>query len=91
MKVAEFQHQENKEIVYYLPTKKQTTIVLHPDTAKRNFKIPDEPSHSTALRRFPKEIKGGKTPTNYGYSYKFDTADELNDFLAKVSQLEISS
>ena len=85
-KAAEFEHTINKEIIYLLPNK-LLTIVLHPDTAKKNFEISDEPSHSTALRRFPKGIKNGKTPTNFGYAFKFRKEEELNDFLSKLSNL----
>ena len=83
-KAAEYEHTTNKEVVYLLPNK-LVTIVLHPETAKKNFEIPDEPSHSTALRRFPKAIKNGKTPTNFGYPFKFKKEDELNEFLGKLS------
>ncbi|MFC6603183.1 hypothetical protein [Ectobacillus funiculus] len=85
-KAAEFEHTISKEIVYLLPNK-VITIVLHPDTVKGHFKIPDKPSHSTALRRFPKGINNGKTPTNFGYPFKFEKERELNDFLSKISNL----
>lgn len=85
-KAAEFEHIISKEIVYLLPNK-VITIVLHPDTVKGHFKIPDKPSHSTALRRFPKGINNGKTPTNFGYPFKFERERELNDFLSKISNL----
>ena len=86
-KAAEFEHNGNKEVVYLLPNKQQITIVLNPETVQNHFENPDEPSHSTALRRFPKKIKNGKTPTNYGYQYKFDREDDLNEFLSKMSSL----
>ena len=85
-KAAEYEHKINKEVVYLLPNK-LVTIVIHPETAKNHFEIPDEPSHSTALRRFPKAIKNGKTPTNFGYSFKFKKDEELNEFLGKLSKV----
>ncbi|MBZ6484299.1 DUF4145 domain-containing protein [Priestia aryabhattai] len=83
-KAIEFEHRITKEIVYLLPNK-LTTIVLHPDTAKEKFEIPDKPSHNTALRSFPKAINKGKTPTNFGYSFKFQSEEELDDFLCKLN------
>lgn len=83
-KAIEFEHRITKEIVYLLPNK-LTTIVLHPDTAKEKFEIPDKPSHNTALRSFPKAINKGKTPTNFGYSFKFQSEEELDDFLHKLN------
>lgn len=85
-KAAEYEQNFNKEIVYLLPNKR-LTIVLHPETVNKNFETPAEPSHSTALRRFPKNIRNGKTPINYGYSFKFESEEELNDFLKKISTL----
>ena len=83
-KAIEFEHRITKEIVYLLPNK-LTTIVLHPDTAKEKFEIPDKPSHNTALRSFPKAINKGKIPTNFGYSFKFQSEEELDDFLHKLN------
>lgn len=83
-KAIEFEHRITKEIVYLLPNK-LTTIVLHPDTAKEKFEIPDKPSHNTALRSFPKAINKGKTPTNFGYSFKFQSEEALDDFLYKLT------
>ncbi|MEH6887788.1 hypothetical protein V7Z92_28130, partial [Priestia megaterium] len=83
-KAVEFEHTINKEIVYLLPNK-LTTIVLHPDTAKKNFEMLDKPNHSTALSRFPKAIKNGKTQTNFGYSFKFEREEELDGFLNKLN------
>ena len=87
-KAAEFQHKNNKEIVYLLPNK-QTTIVLHPETAQKHFDVQNEPIHSTAYKSFPKKIKSGKTPTNYGYAYKFTNNIDLEKFLRKISNLQI--
>ncbi|WP_171910754.1 DUF4145 domain-containing protein [Rossellomorea aquimaris] len=85
-KAAEFEHKENEEIVYLLPNK-QTTVVIHPDTAAAHFEIPEKPNYSTALRRFPKESEDRKTPISYGFSYKFDHSSDLRDFLMKVGSL----
>jgi hypothetical protein len=82
-KAAEFENLLNKEVVYLLPNKR-LTIVLHPETAQNHFEMKGEMYHNTALRRFPKEIKNGKTPTNCGYPFQFDEADKLNDFLKKL-------
>ncbi|SUV03983.1 type I restriction enzyme EcoKI subunit R [Priestia megaterium] len=83
-KAVEFEHRVTKEIVYLLPNK-LTTVVLHPDTAKEKFEISNKPSHNTALRRFPKAINNGKTPTNFGYSFKFQSEEELDVFLHKLN------
>lgn len=79
-KAAEFEHTITKEIVYLLP-RKQLTIVLHPETSIKHFEVTEDPKHSTALRRFPKRIKNGQTPTNYGYQFLFKGAEELEEFL----------
>ncbi|MCT8139200.1 DUF4145 domain-containing protein [Anaerobacillus sp. CMMVII] len=79
-KAAEFEHGSNKEVVYLLPNKK-ISIVLNPETIAEDLKTSERVSHSTALRRFPKQIRNGKTPISYGYSFKFKTKIELDQFL----------
>lgn len=85
-KAVEFEHKENEEIVYLLPNK-QTTVVIHPDTAAAHFEIPEKPNYSTALRRFPKESENRKTPISYGFSYKFTHISDLHEFLIKMGSL----
>ncbi len=79
-KAAEFENSTNKVVVYLLPNRR-LTIVLHPETAKSQFGVDGKPYHNTALRRFPKEMNNGKIPTNCGYPFTFEGAEELNDFL----------
>ncbi|MCA1055724.1 DUF4145 domain-containing protein [Rossellomorea aquimaris] len=85
-KAAEFEHKLNKQIVYLLPNK-QTTVVVHPETAASHFDLPEKPSYSTALRRFPKSGDNRKTPISYGYSFKFDDTEGLRQFLMNFSIL----
>jgi hypothetical protein len=83
-KATEFVHSSNKEIIYLLPNKKEITIVMNPETIKDSFKSRGEERYSTGFRKFPKQINKGKTPINYGYSFKFKVEDELNAFLKEV-------
>ncbi|MGE8021663.1 DUF4145 domain-containing protein [Peribacillus frigoritolerans] len=84
-KATEFEHMKNGEVLYLMPYK-DISIVLNPKTVENNpnFKGGKE-SHSTALTQFPKKIKNGKTPTSYGYSFKFKTEGELDAFLKKLN------
>ncbi|MGR3763139.1 DUF4145 domain-containing protein [Rossellomorea sp. NS-SX7] len=86
-KAAEFEHKVNNEIVYLLPNK-QTTVVLHPETAASHFDLPEKPSYSTALKRFPKNQENRKTPISYGYSFKFDEAADLRELLMNIRNLK---
>ena len=40
--------------------------------------------HSTALRNFPKRKNKGKQAINYGYSFKFQSEEELSSFLVRL-------
>jgi hypothetical protein len=84
-KATEFEHMNNGEVLY-LMAYKDISIVLNPKTVENNpsFKGGKE-SHSTALTQFPKKIKNGKTPTSYGYSFKFKTEGELDAFLKNLN------
>ncbi|QNU03396.1 DUF4145 domain-containing protein [Peribacillus butanolivorans] len=84
-KATEFEHTKNGEVLY-LMANKDISIVLNPKTVENNpsFKGGKE-SHSTALTRFPKKIKKGKTPTSYGYAFKFKTEGELDAFLKSLN------
>lgn len=84
-KATEFEHTKNGEVLY-LMANKDISIVLNPKTVENNpnFKGGKE-SHSTALTQFPKKIKNGKTPTSYGYSFKFKTEGELDAFLKNLN------
>ncbi|MFE4426475.1 DUF4145 domain-containing protein [Peribacillus butanolivorans] len=84
-KATEFEHMDIGEVLYLMPYK-DISIVLNPKTVENNpnFKGGKE-SHSTALTQFPKKIKNGKTPTSYGYSFKFKTEGELDAFLKNLN------
>ncbi|MCT4479097.1 DUF4145 domain-containing protein [Peribacillus frigoritolerans] len=88
-KATEFEHIKNGEVLY-LMAYKEISIVLNPKTVENNqsFKGGKE-SHSTALTRFPKKIKNGKTPTSYGYAFKFKTEKELGIFLKSLDDILI--
>ncbi|MCM3169396.1 DUF4145 domain-containing protein [Peribacillus frigoritolerans] len=88
-KATEFEHLKNGEVLY-LMAYKEISIVLNPKTVENNqsFKGGKE-SHSTALTRFPKKIKNGKTPTSYGYAFKFKTEIELGAFLKSLDDILI--
>ena len=83
-KAAEYQRNSKNEIIYLLPNKR-LSIVLHPETAVANFGNLEEPIFSTAYRHFPKKINKGKIANHYGYPFKFDSEEGLNDFLQKIS------
>lgn len=86
-KAAEFENMKNNEVVYLLPNK-EITIVLNPNTIENHSNLKsDADHHNTAFRKFPKKIKNGKTPTNYGYAFKFKTEDELNSFLKSLNNV----
>ncbi|PGZ94156.1 hypothetical protein COE51_22945 [Bacillus pseudomycoides] len=86
-KAAEFENVNSKEIVYLLPNK-DITIVMDPNTVENHSSFKSENDyHSTALKKFPKKIKNGKTRTNYGYAFKFKTEDELDLFLNRVDHI----
>ncbi|MFE0508245.1 DUF4145 domain-containing protein [Peribacillus butanolivorans] len=84
-KATEFEHTKNGEVLY-LMANKDISIVLNPKTVEntQSFNGGKE-SHSTALTRFPKKIKNGKTPTSYGYAFKFKTEEELDAFLKSLN------
>ncbi|MEV5037778.1 DUF4145 domain-containing protein [Peribacillus frigoritolerans] len=88
-KATEFEHTKNGEVLY-LMANKDISIVLNPKTVE-NTQIFNggKESHSTALTRFPKKIKNGKTPTSYGYAFKFKTEEELDAFLKCLNDILI--
>ncbi|MEI4831800.1 DUF4145 domain-containing protein [Bacillus sp. FJAT-53711] len=86
-KAAEFENVNSKEVVYLLPNK-DITIVMNPNTVENHSSFKSENDyHSTALKKFPKKIKNGKTPTNYGYAFKFKTEGDLDLFLNRVDHI----
>lgn len=88
-KATEFEHMNNEEVLY-LMAYKGISIVLSPKTVENNQSFNGgKESHSTALTRFPKKIKNGKTPTSYGYAFNFKTEDELDAFLKSLDDILI--
>ncbi|MBO9128594.1 DUF4145 domain-containing protein [Bacillus sp. 165] len=88
-KAIEFEHATHEEFVYLL-FNKEITIVLNPNTVENNSSLQGgKKSRSTALRKFPKEINNGKTPINYGYSFKFETEEELDSFLHSLDTMDL--
>ncbi|MDM5153175.1 DUF4145 domain-containing protein [Bacillus sp. DX1.1] len=86
-KAAEFENINNKEVVYLLPNK-ELTVVIHPNTAENHSSLKSESAyHNTGLKKFPKKINNGKTPTNYGYPFKFQTEAELDSFLNRLGNI----
>ncbi|MCK1981374.1 MULTISPECIES: DUF4145 domain-containing protein [Peribacillus] len=86
-KATEFEHIKNREVLY-LMANKNINIVLNPKTVENNQSfIGGKESHSTALTRFPKKIKNGKTPTSYGYAFKLKTEEELGAFLKSLNDI----
>ncbi|MBM7662694.1 hypothetical protein JOC85_003504 [Bacillus mesophilus] len=84
LKAAEFEHKLTGEVIYLLRNK-ELSIMLNPNSIADSFKSEERERHSTALRRFPKKINKGQTPTSYGYLYKFQNEEELLDFLKALS------
>ncbi|MGG4490924.1 hypothetical protein [Metabacillus idriensis] len=87
-KAIEYEHIISKDNIYTQNTK-GINIVLHPDTAEclRLTEKSDGLVHSTALRIFPKRKNGGKTAIHFGYSFKFQSEEELGDFLRELDDL----
>ncbi|RZT16519.1 hypothetical protein [Fictibacillus sp. BK138] len=86
-KAIEFENIHTGDVIYLLPNK-EISIVLNPNTVEENKGLQHN-SHgiynSTALSLFPKRVNTGLTPITYGYSYKFKTENELNQFLTAVN------
>jgi hypothetical protein len=85
-KATEFENIESKEIVYLLP-KKELTLVVNPKVVEGNEELEEKAErkyHSTALRYFPKRRHKGETAISYGYSYKFQSEEELGAFLVRL-------
>jgi hypothetical protein len=85
-KAIEYENLESKEYVYLLPNN-ELTLVVNPKIVEGNEALEEKAEkkyHSTALRNFPKRKYNGKTPINYGYSFKFQSEEELNSFLVRL-------
>ncbi|WP_409294047.1 hypothetical protein V1498_12465 [Peribacillus sp. SCS-26] len=90
-KAVEFEHVHTEELVYLL-TNKEITVALNPVTVENFFLLNNAAkglTHSTALKRFPKRINTGETPIPYGYSFKFQSAEELFCFLREFNLLTV--
>jgi hypothetical protein len=85
-KATEFENIESKEVVYLLPNN-ELTLVVNPKVVEGNEELEEKAEkkyHSTALRHFPKRKHTGKTLMNYGYSFKFQSNEELSSFLVRL-------
>ncbi|WP_226654790.1 hypothetical protein [Pseudalkalibacillus hwajinpoensis] len=81
-KSIEFEH-ENGQIVYLLHNK-EITIVLNPKVVEGNQYLLDrsfKTNHNTSFQHFPKKQNKGKELIHYGYSFKFQSPEELAQFL----------
>lgn len=90
-KAIEFENEHTKELAYLLPYK-EITVVLNPSTVENYFLLKSASkglTHSTALKRFPKRINTGETPITYGYSFKFQSVEELSSFLREFNLLTV--
>jgi hypothetical protein len=82
-KAVEFKNIVNDEVIYLLPNK-EITIVLNPKKIEKNKDLKEKSTglnHNTAFLEFPKREHTGNGPICYGYSYKFQSVDELGVFL----------
>ncbi|WP_456272399.1 hypothetical protein [Bacillus sp. AK031] len=88
-KAVEFENPHTKELVYLLPYK-EISLALNPSTVENSILLRNMAkglTHSTALKNYPKRKNTGETPIAYGYSFKFQSADELSSFLGELNLL----
>lgn len=86
-KAIEYENISTKDVIYLLPNK-EISIVLHPETVEQNNglkKLSNGLFNSTALSLFPKRVNTGQNPITYGYSFKFKSESELDNFLAAIN------
>lgn len=72
-KSVEFEHAQNREVVYLL-FNGERTIVLDPKTVEGNVELEKRSfgiNHNTSFGQFPKKKHMGKESIHYGYSFKF--------------------
>jgi hypothetical protein len=90
-KAIEFENVHTKELAYLLPYK-EITVALNPTTVENYFLLKSTAkglTHSTALKKFPKRINTGENPITYGYSFKFQSVEELSSFLREFNLLTV--
>ena len=86
-KAVEYENKNSKEVVYLLPNL-ELSIVLNPTIVERNSIFNSEKKyHSSALKKFPTRINNGEKPIHYGYSFKFKTEGELDEFLNNLNNI----
>lgn len=86
-KAIEFENSQSKEVVYLLHNV-EISIVLNPKTVENNDSLMNRSSgeyHNTALRQFPKRKNKGKSLIHYGYTFKFQSGNELSTFLTDLN------
>lgn len=85
-KSAQFEN-DKKETVYLLPST-GIKIAVHPNTVENNVGFENwKRMHNTSLKKFPKDINKGKTPTNYGYVFEYETEEGLHSLLKRLNNL----
>ena len=88
VKSIEFEHVTNGKIVYLLPNQ-ELTIVLHPKTVEKNHALHNLSfgfNHNSSFKNFPKRKNTGTELIHYGYSFKFQSTEELGRFLSSLIQ-----
>ncbi|MEH7348239.1 hypothetical protein [Gottfriedia acidiceleris] len=88
-KAMEFENIQSKDVIYLLPYA-EITIALNPEIVEGNVDLENKShgyTHSTALNRFPKRKHTGKDLIHYGYSFKFQSKEELSSFLYELNNI----
>lgn len=84
-KSTEFQHTKTRDIIYLLNSK-GLTLVLSPRVVEGNERLEETSKmvHNTSFRHYPKRKNKGETEISYGYSFKFQSEDELVCFIQEL-------
>lgn len=84
-KSTEFQNTRTREIIYLLPNK-ELTLVLSPRVVEGNESLKSKSKivHNTSFRHYPKKKNKGETEISYGYSFRFESEEQLALFISKL-------
>lgn len=85
-KAIEFTNEKIGQVIYLLPNS-EITIVLDPKVVESSSDLLEKTykkNHNTSFKKFPKRQHTGKSLITYGYSFKFQSADELSRFLERL-------
>jgi hypothetical protein len=88
VKSIEFEHVNSGKIVYLLPNK-EITVVFGPKVVESDQQLLDRSfglNHNTSFNQFPKKQHTGKELIHYGYSFKFQSKEEVASFLRMIEQ-----